>query len=444
MNSKLKMNDSLVVGFALFAMFFGAGNLIFPPDIGIRGGTTWALGYIFYFIADVGLAVMGVFAMLKSQGSLEKMGSSIGKIPAVMMNTAVILCIGPCLAIPRTAAAVFELGVLPITGIDASNTKIPLAIFSIIFFAIVLILTIRPSKVIDIVGKILTPLLLITLVVLIITGILNPLSSVDTEATEPMVKYGLYNGYQTMDAFASIFFINIIITTFKNKGYTEGKQIYMVTVKATVIAGLLLFLVYGGLSYLGASTVSHWTQDVLNGTMNQAALLINITHALLGKAGIIVLGLIAAFACLTTAIGLTSATAEYFEELSGGKLSYTLITIITCVFSAFICNLGLSQIISISAPILVILYPVMIMLMITAIMRSFIPIIWAFRVAVLVTFIVSIISTLCDMFGFKQFNWVHELPLDSYGFNWVVPALTAFLLSAIVLVVTKSTDKKLA
>ena len=444
MNGKLKMSDSLVGGFALFAMFFGAGNLIFPPDIGIKGGAMWALGYIFYFIADVGLAVLGVFAVLKSQGNLDKLGSSMGKIPAIIMNTAVLLCIGPFLAIPRTAAAAYELGAVPIMGIDTSVSKWPLAVFSVIFFVIVLILSIRQSKVIDIVGKILTPLLLVTLVVLIITGLIHPMASISGEPTEPMVKYGLYNGYQTMDAFASIFFVNIIITTFKNKGYTEEKKLYGLTVNATIIAGILLFLVYGGLSYLGASTGSNWASDVLNGTMNQAALLINITEALLGKTGIIVLGLIAAFACLTTAIGLTSATGRYFEELSGGKLSYGLVTVITCIFSAGACNLGLSQIISIAAPILTILYPVMIMLMITAILRDLIPVLWAFRVAILVTFIVSIISTLRDMFGFEQLDWIHKLPLDSYGFNWTAPVLVAFVLSAIVLVITKSTDKKMA
>ena len=223
---------------------------------------------------------------------------------------------------------------------DSQAAKIPLLIFSIVFFAIVLVLTIRPSKVIDIVGKILTPLLLITLIVLILTGIFHPFYTINTEATEPMIKYGLFNGYQTMDAFASVFFTNIIITTIIGKGYKNNKEIYGITVKATMIAGLLLFLVYGGLSYLGASTGSNWTQQVLDGTVNQAALLINITYALLGRPGIIVLCLIAAFACLTTAIGLTSATAEYFEELTDGKLSYKLVTVITCIFSALLCNLG--------------------------------------------------------------------------------------------------------
>lgn len=189
--------DIIVVGFALFAMFFGAGNLIFPPALGLMTGKSWTIGFIFYFIADIGLAAYAVWIMTYKSGQAEDITYPLGKTSSRILVTAVILCIGPGFAIPRTAATTFELAILPYLGIESN--KILLLIFSIVFFAVVLLLSIRSSKVVDIIGKVLTPVLLVFIAIMIIKGIISPQAQVGAELTDSIIKEGIYNGYQTMD-----------------------------------------------------------------------------------------------------------------------------------------------------------------------------------------------------------------------------------------------------
>lgn len=436
---KKSASDFVFIGLALFAMFFGAGNLIFPPDIGVRSGPDWFIGFLCFFIADAGLAVIGMLSMVRANGRIENVTGVIGKIPSTILATAVILCIGPGIAIPRTATVTFDLGVAPVFGLAGSKLALP--IFSAIFFLIVLALTIRPSKVVDIVGKFLTPVLVIALLAMIIIGFVAPKGQIQSPipGTET-VKYGILNGYQTMDGMASLFFAIIVITAVFAKGYTSKSESTSMTLKASGVAGILLFIVYGGLAYLGATTGSLWKHliDVPaeNGGINQAGLVINITNALLGKAGVIILGIVVALACLTTAIGLTSATAEYFNKLSKGKLKYSHLVIAVCVFSAFICNLGLSMILAIAVPILTVVYPVVVLLLVVTIFRKVINKQWAYKLSAIVSLIVSLITIICDKTTGSTHDslmWIHtKLPLDAYGFNWLIPALVALVIGMII------------
>src|SRR3712207_2842048 len=189
---KIKMKDIVVIGFALFAMFFGAGNLVFPPYLGVLDGTKWFIGFVAFLCADGGLALLGVIAMTSTGGDLDALYGRAGKKIGLVIGTASILCIGPFLAIPRTAATTFEVGIQPVFGTGVSPV-----IFSIIFFAIVLFLTIRPSKVVDIVGAFLTPALLVCLAVLIVKGIISPLGTpLERTLVDNVVVKGIYDGYQ--------------------------------------------------------------------------------------------------------------------------------------------------------------------------------------------------------------------------------------------------------
>lgn len=427
-SKKKKGMDSYVLGFALFAMFFGAGNLLFPPDIGVQAGTKWFLGYLFYFLADAGLAILTVIAMVRVDGDFNRATGVIGKIPSVAVNIAVILCIGPVLAIPRTAATTYEMGIAPVTGLDPSG-DVPVAIFSVVFFIIVMLLSIRPKKVVDIVGKILTPVLVISLILLIVVGILVPKAIPGVPMTDNVIRDGIASGYQTMDLLAAMFFSVVIIGGASEKGYVSREAKTDITVKASAIAGILLFIVYGGLAYLGASTGSIWQEGVLDGTVNQAALLIYITEALLGKPGVIILGIVVTCACLTTAIGLTSAAADYFNDLTKGKLKYEYVVVAVCVISALMCNLGVSEIINIAAPVLTIIYPLSVFLVFSVFLHGKVENVNAYIAASAVTFLISLITVICDVTGNESIKWVHNaLPLDSYGFNWVMPCVAAFLI----------------
>ena len=435
---KRSASDFVFIGLALFAMFFGAGNLIFPPDIGVRSGPDWFIGFLCFFIADAGLAVIGMLSMVKANGRIENVTGVIGKTPSTILATAVILCIGPGIAIPRTATVTYGLGLAPVFNIAADN-KWALPVFSVVFFLIVLALAIKPTRVVDIVGKVLTPVLVVALLIMIVIGFVSPKGSIsDPLPGTQTVQYGILNGYQTMDGMASLFFAIIVISAVYAKGYTSRKDSTSMTIKASVVAGILLFIVYGGLAYLGATTGTLWKSlvgiPVKSGGVDQAGLVINITNALMGKAGVVILGIVVALACLTTAIGLTSATAEYFHKLSKGKLKYSHMVIAVCVFSAFICNLGLATILKIAVPILLLVYPIVVLLLVVTLFRRFINKQWAYKLAAIAALIVSAITVLGDTFDSlkESFAFIHKLPLDAYGFNWLIPTLIALVIGMII------------
>ena len=322
-----------------------------------------------------------------------------------------MLCLGPILVIPRTAATTFEMSIMPL--FKSFNP----VLFSIIFFAITFILTLKPNKVMDIIGKFLTPVLLITLALLIVKGILSPIGSMDTNIkSDNLFVIGITQGYQTMDSLGTGGIVALIMTSLVSKGYTNHKENSKLAVKAATIAGIGLVLVYGGLAYLGA-TVS----TIYDGSISQTALLVNITGELLGNYGIILLGIIVVFACLTTAIGLTSVTAKYFEDVTNNKLKYSHIVIFICIFSAVTSNLGVDRIISIAVPILTIIYPVAILLVLTSTFNKIITSNAVVKGAAFATLAISLL-TVVDSLGIS-INFVHALPLDNIGFNWVVPAI---------------------
>ena len=401
--------DSIVVGFALFSMFFGAGNVIFPPYLGFGAGTQWVNGFLFYFIADIGLALFALFTLLKVGGS-ENITGRIGSVASNILMSAIILCIGPMVAIPRTAATTFEMSVAPlISGVSP-------VIFSVAFFIVVLLLSIRQSAVIDVVGKVLTPALLIGLLVLIIKGIISPLGSIVNPHVDSsfVIVNGIKSGYQTMDVLAALAFGIIILKSAQEKGYSDARESSKMIRAAAVIAGVLLLIVYFGLTYLGATSASLFSLDI-----SRAELVIGIVERLLGKVGLVIFAVVVALACMTTAVALVSSAASFFEKLTKGRLSYATLVIIICVFSAVISNLGLDRIVAIASPILDIVYPPTLVLIALSwfgdrLSRG------VYRWAVIGALIASVLSTL-SLYGVSV-PIVNTLPLASLGLGWIVPA----------------------
>ena len=409
-----KNKDILIIGFALFSMFFGAGNLIFPPFIGVTSGSNWLISFLGFIIADVGIILLSINAVARA-GSFQNVVEKAGKKFGLYLEIIMMLCLGPILVIPRTAATTFEMSIMPITS------SLNSAIFSILFFGLTLILTIRPTKVMDIIGKFLTPVLLLALILLIGKGILSPIGELSNNNNEGLFVNGITQGYQTMDALGIGGVTALIITSFVNKGYKDKKENISMTLKSALIAGIGLILVYGGLAYLGA-TVS----TIYDASISQTELLVNITNHLLGKNGILLLGIIVAFACLTTAIGLTSVTAKYFEDVSNKKLKYSHIVTFICVFSAIASNLGVDRIIAIAGPILTVIYPVSILLVVMSTFSKYFIKPAVFKGAAYATLLISFLNV-ADSLGFT-IEFIHHLPLNSLGFNWVIPAIIGGLL----------------
>lgn len=421
MKTKDIMRDAIVIGFALFAMFFGAGNLIFPTFLGLESGRSWIIGFFGFVLADVGLAILSIIAAAKCDGDVSKIFGKVGKNLSIILGAIIMICLGPLLAIPRTAATTYEMGIAPIfSGFSP-------IVFSIIFFIITLILSIKPSRVIDIIGQFLTPILLITLLSLILIGIINPIDSINiAPKVESIFAEGVLQGYQTMDALGAIALSAVIITALTNKGYKDTKEKINLTLKASIVASIGLVLVYGGLTYLGA-TISKQYANIPLGEISQTALIVHITDILIGKPGKILLAIIIGLACLTTAIGLTSATAQYFSRLSKGKWKYRDIVILVCVFSSIVANFGVSTIIMFSAPILSIIYPPTVILIILTLFKEKIKNNYVFIFSTYTALFISVLTVLNDI-GIGSsigIQVVTELPFAKLGFNWIVPVLMA-------------------
>lgn len=411
--------DALVVGLALFAMFFGAGNLIFPPFLGMESGYEWPLGLACFVFVDVVISCIGVVAINRAGGSILSIEGVLGKRAALVLNTAAILCTGVLIASPRTAATTYEMSIVPLLG-----DYIGLFPFSLLFFAVVLLFTLRPTRIVDIVGKVLTPVLVAGIAIMVVAGIVNPLGPVVAPESATVVADGISAGYQTMDILAVVGFAIIVQESVRAADYADGKSQIAVTARASLVACVLLTLVYGGLTYLGATAATIAPEGA-----NQAALITFITEHLMGHAGLIVLGVVVGFACLTTAVGLCGATAAYLERISGRRISYRAALIAVVVIALLICNLGLTNIINLAAPVLSIICPPFMITVVLLLFRRRIRSTWTFKGAALAAVGASLLLTAHDLTG--AFAFVASLPLYAYGFSWLLPAIAGAVIGAL-------------
>lgn len=428
-----KVSDILVVGFALFAMYFGAGNLVFPPTLGAVSGNQWPIGFLGFLIAEVGLTLCGLLAITLSDGSPDKFFEGLPKWFSVFIFVAIALIIGPLFAVPRTAATTFEIAFLPVAKSSFGETGVAITgvITKLLFFAVTLIFVITPSNVIDKIGKFLTPFLLIALTFLILKGIFVPLGKLNPPAADAHVfAYGVRQGYQTMDALGTLLFGVMLINTMREKGYSEKKPLFRMSIIASLVACLGLALVYGGLTYLGASA-----NDVIPLETERTTRLVLLAQDLWGPIGSVILGFSISLACLTTSIGLIAPVSEYFSKLT--KIPVKVMAVIATLLSFGISLIGVEGIINVAGPLLEILYPIIIVLIFMAFLAKVLPNFWFKRGAVIGTLTVSIMTALlaCDAsFGtnFKATfinDIVSALPFAQLGFAWVLPALVCGILA---------------
>ncbi len=407
-----KNKDIIVIGFALFAMLFGAGNLIFPPFLGLITGEKWVTGFTGFILADVGLSLLALLAIAKCNGEIGKIFSRAGNKLSIALGCAIMICIGPLLAVPRTGATTFEMGIQPIFS---SFNPI---VFSVIFFGLTLLLTIKPSKVVDIVGGYLTPALLVALIALICIGVFNPLGEIQPSTIDGVFSEGIFQGYQTLDALGAVSLSAVLFTSMTSKGYTKQEDKINMTFKAGIVACVGLLIVYGGLTYLGATVSATFDSSV-----SQTELIVSITEMLLGYPGKVVLGIIVSLACLTTSIGLTSATGQYFSNLFNNKIKYETIVTGVCLFSLVVSNFGVGTIIKFSSPILTIIYPPTIVLVVYTLLGKAIKNDNVFKFGAYAALLMGVLNVAGD-FGITV-PVINSLPLHSLGFNWVVPVLIA-------------------
>lgn len=421
MSMNKSLRDSLMLGFALFAIFFGAGNLIFPPSIGHISGTGWISGLIGFSITGIVLPLLAVIAILNAGGKFEELTRPISPWFYKVFNLLLMVGIGMFITIPRMAATTHELGV------GALFPQVPSIITIVIFFGISFYFAMDKSNVIDKIGKILTPLLVFILLFIVGKGIFNPIGTpVATDLATPFSN-AFINAYQTGDVITGIFCAPIFIAAIISHGY-KGASMRKVAISGTLIAGLGLLIVYGGLLYLGAAGSGMFPKDI-----ESTALVIQIIDRLLGSSGSILLAIVIALACLTSAIGVIAVIADFLNGLTKEKLGYRTWVLIICLAGAAMGSLGVDKIVNYTIPIFLALYPVAIVLVLIGVFRKCIPNSGAYRGAILLTFIISLFETLGTI-GLKVpviNNLISMLPFSSNGFSWLIPAIIGFIAGAL-------------
>ncbi len=423
----------------MFALFFGAGNLIFPASLGQQAGlNVWkAVGG--FLITGIGLPFLGILAMgFSGSKNLQELASRIHPLYGVIFTSLLYLTIGPFFAAPRTGAVAYDIGITPFVGESAGH--VGLIVFTLLFFLVTVWFSLNPAKIVDYVGKILSPGIIVLILVLLVMVMVKPVGSIgapQTAYSNGAFMKGIMEGYNTMDALASLVFGIIVINAIRTMGVTSTRGILFASAKSGIVAIIFLGIIYVGIAYLGAtSTEAFGLFDTGGPVLGKAA------SYYFGTLGTVMLSIIIILACLTTSIGLMTACGEYFHTLLP-KVSYKRWVVFFSVVSFVVANFGLSNIIHFSIPVLMLLYPLAVVLMLLTFLSKLFNhsrIVYAASIAV--TFLISIIDgfkTFCELLGIDYFGWLapivtfykRSLPLYNDGLGWLLPVLVTILVTGV-------------
>lgn len=425
MNEKLTKVQMMSIACMLFSIFFGAGNMIFPPAMGQLAGKNYMFALLGFIATDVGIAVLGVLAVVFVGTGMEDLAGRIGPRFALFITIAVYLLIGPLFALPRTGSVSFELGIMPF--LQAEKQMAGSLIYTFLFFLLTYFLSLNPNKIVDIVGKILTPFLLLSIAVIFISALIHPVGEIGNATgsyQEIPFFEGLIQGYLTLDGFAGLVFAITVSNSLKSLGIQSKKGLMKYAAIACILASFLLIAVYGVLTYVGAIT------SQMTSFANGGVLLSYVTNSMFGKIGNLIIGIAVILACLTTSVGLTASFGGYFSKLLP-KLGYQKVILIISIFSFGVANIGLSTLISIVLPILIMLYPVITVMVLVSFFHRFIgdrPQVSMFGMAF--AFVIAFFDGMKNAgisFGVIS-DFVARVPFFDLGIGWVLPALAGCLL----------------
>lgn len=402
------------MGFALFAIFFGAGNLIFPPYLGVVSGSNYLKAMAGFLLADPVLPVLGVIVTASLGGRADDLGKRVSPNFSKILSSVAILTIGSFFAVPRTAATTHDIAISQIFP------NVPIWLTSIVFFGLTVLFCLNENGVISYIGNILTPTLLVVLAMIIAKCIISPIDSIKLIADEKFFLKGFSEGYQTMDALGAALMAGIVKTDIIRRGYENSKEQMKIMIKVGIICFILLAFVYGGLTYIGATASNMYTT-----TTPRVAVLLGTVENLFGEVGKIVIGIGVSLACLTTSVGLTATCGNFFTTISNGKLKYKYIVLISAIVSIALSLLGVEGLINLAVPVLMAIYPVIIVLIILSIFDKKIKYSETYVGAVIGAFIPSLIQSLNMSFHiFHRLNdFIVKLPFKAYGFEWIIPTV---------------------
>ena len=410
-----------ITGFALFSMFFGAGNLLLPPFLGFRAGNDWIWVTLGFVIVAVFIPILGILAHARLQGTMYDFAKKVS--PAFSYVYCILVyMISVAIPSPRTASATHEIAIHPFLGTEPLLT-------SSIYFALVLVFVLNRTRILNIIGKFLTPLIAITLLLVIVIGLVAAQITMNPSAFDAPVVTGLLEGYQTFDAIGAVVVGGVIIISLNLKGIDSYEVKRRLIGKSGLIAGSGLLIIYTGLIAVGAFYGTEiFIDKTLSNDMQRATLLTGISTAALGNIGSTILNLLIALACFTTAVGIVTGTADYFKGLfKNTPQAYTIAAVLACLIGIVVGQLDFHSIIVIGLPILMFIYPVTIMLIFLNILPEKYTDTVVFR-SVVITAIVFSIPDILGTLGMDVSAVKNIIPLGNYSLGWLIPSFVMLLM----------------
>ncbi|WP_458628390.1 branched-chain amino acid transport system II carrier protein [Winogradskyella sp. PC D3.3] len=425
----IKRKELLITSFALFSLFFGAGNLLLPPLLGYNSGEDWVWVTIGFMITAVVIPILGIFAHARLQGTLFDFGKKVSPTFS-LIYCILIYVIAVAIPSPRTAAATHEIAVFPAFGTSPLVT-------SAIYFSLVLVFVLNRSKILSLIGKFLTPFIVIMLLVVISIGLFSSEFSTGISQFETPIATGILEGYQTFDAIGAVVVGAVIIISlnFKNMAVEAYSSKRTLIRKSGFIAGLGLFIIYAGLISVGAYFGAEISINAeLSSDMQRANLLRDISIRSLGEFGNTVLSVLISLACFTTAIGIVAGTADYFKGLlNDSQTVYSITAIVASVLGVVVGQLDFNSIIVVAIPVLLFIYPITIVLILLNVLPEKMATPLVFQTVVAVTFIFSIPDVIGFISPSERLKSISNfIPFSGQSLGWVLPAFVAFVISSFV------------
>lgn len=418
-SKSISLKDVLILGFAFFATYFGAGNLIFPPQLGLNSGDAFLPGLVGLTLSGIFLPIFALI-VIGLNGDVHDITDRVGKYTYnILLAALMIVC--TFVSIPRTCATAIQL------GIQGNIPEAPFIPLVVLYFVVCFFFVADKNSVMDRMGKYLTPLMVLILVVIAVLGVVNPLGTpVAAAVPQPFVNAFL-GGYNTGDVLVSFIMAAVFISSINSKGYTTIKERNHVLFYCGIVAFILLFIIYGSLLYMGACVSGDYPQDI-----GRAELLVAIIQRV-GGAVLVPMGIAVVLACLTTAIGQVAAVAEFTNTVTNNKLSYKVVAIGCCVLSALTALLGVDGIVTYVGWIFGVCYPPCLALMVLGIVGPFVSTNGAFKGSV---YLVTIYALLESLPGLSSLGFAKAIvaitPLSSYGFGWVPIFIVGFVIGFVI------------
>ncbi len=409
--------ETFVAGFALFSMFFGAGNLMLPPLLGLKAGDAWLMVTLGFVISAVIIPLLGIFAHARLQGTMLDFAKKVS--PGFSLVYCIIVyLISIALPSPRTASVTHEMAIEPFFGSSSWVT-------SSIYFALVLLFVLNRSKILGLLGKFLSPIIFIVILSIICIGIFSTQVPINTSLFETPVINGLLEGYQTFDAIGAVVVGGVIIISLQLKGKDNPIENRKLIISSGIVAGIGLLIIYSGMIYNGALFSTIFDTDI-----SRTKLLSEMSLKTLGNIGTIFLSILVSLACFTTAVGIVTGTSDFIKGIcNDSQKAYVVTAVIGCILGIVMGQFDVHYIINVAVPALMLIYPITIILILLNVLPDALTSVIVFRTVVIVTIICSIPDFLSSIGLQNLMSPILELlPFGNYSLAWLLPALTTLVL----------------